>query len=234
MSVELNPHNYTNMNFISFQFVAADFFKKESRGPRGFLPRPLLRAGESVAPPPYPGNWLRSFAWSDTIGERSRFIILNHFAMNKTLLWVIIIVAVIVGLWFVFWNKGTKPEPVIPELEVEQPQVGREIIVQLSEQNNSGVSGFAYIQEVEDDLVVALALSGAPENVAQPAHIHRNNCEDIGGVLHPLEFPVNNYSSTNLSLTMDELLSQAPISINVHKSADEAQVYVACGNIEVE
>jgi len=35
-------------------FVAADFFKKESRSPRGFLPRPLLRAGESITPPPYP------------------------------------------------------------------------------------------------------------------------------------------------------------------------------------
>ena len=34
--------------------LAADFFKKESRSPRGFLPRPLLRAGESVAPPPLP------------------------------------------------------------------------------------------------------------------------------------------------------------------------------------
>ena len=29
-----------------------NFAKKESRNPRGFLPRPLLRAGESVAPPP--------------------------------------------------------------------------------------------------------------------------------------------------------------------------------------
>jgi len=28
--------------------------KKESRSPRGFLPRPLLRAGESIAPPPSP------------------------------------------------------------------------------------------------------------------------------------------------------------------------------------
>jgi len=54
MSVELNPHNYTNMNFIFLQFLAADFFKKESRSPRGFLPRPLLCAGESVAPPPLP------------------------------------------------------------------------------------------------------------------------------------------------------------------------------------
>jgi len=36
--------------------VAANFFKKESRSPRGFLPRPLLRAGESEfrTPPPFP------------------------------------------------------------------------------------------------------------------------------------------------------------------------------------
>jgi|GEM_PF-2958834 len=54
MSVELNPHNYTNMNFVFSQFLVADFFKKESRSPRGFLPRPLLRAGESIAPPPLP------------------------------------------------------------------------------------------------------------------------------------------------------------------------------------
>ena len=39
-----------------FNFVAADFFKKESRSPRGFLPRPLLRAGETAfrTPPPFP------------------------------------------------------------------------------------------------------------------------------------------------------------------------------------
>ena len=54
MSVETNSHNYTNMNSIFSQFVAANFLKKESRSPRGFLPRPLLRAGESVAPPPLP------------------------------------------------------------------------------------------------------------------------------------------------------------------------------------
>ena len=37
-------------------FLAANFFKKESRSPRGFLPRPLLHAGESEfrTPPPFP------------------------------------------------------------------------------------------------------------------------------------------------------------------------------------
>ena len=56
MSVETNSHNYTNMNLILSQIFVArpNFAKRKSRSPRGFLPRPLLRAGESIAPPPYP------------------------------------------------------------------------------------------------------------------------------------------------------------------------------------
>jgi hypothetical protein len=39
-----------------FNFVRQIFLKKESRSPRGFLPRPLLRAGETAfrTPPPFP------------------------------------------------------------------------------------------------------------------------------------------------------------------------------------
>jgi hypothetical protein len=51
-----NKHS-KNLRFFQYvfsDFLAANFFKKESRSPRGFLPRPLLRAGESVAPPPLP------------------------------------------------------------------------------------------------------------------------------------------------------------------------------------
>lgn len=51
-----NKHS-KNLRFFQYVFsdlVAANFFKKESRSPRGFLPRPLLRAGETIAPPPYP------------------------------------------------------------------------------------------------------------------------------------------------------------------------------------
>src|SRR3989344_2289073 len=41
---------------VFIDFVAANFFKKESRSPRGFLPPPFLRAGESECrtPPPFP------------------------------------------------------------------------------------------------------------------------------------------------------------------------------------
>jgi len=43
MSVETNPHNYTNMNLIFSQFLPARNLPKEKRGASGgFLPRPLL------------------------------------------------------------------------------------------------------------------------------------------------------------------------------------------------
>ena len=53
-----NKHSKNRRFFqcIVSDFVAANFSKKESRSPRGFLPRPLLRAGESEfrTPPPFP------------------------------------------------------------------------------------------------------------------------------------------------------------------------------------
>src|SRR3990167_7612133 len=41
---------------VFFKELGIDFLKKESRSPRGFLPRPLLRTGESEfhTPPPFP------------------------------------------------------------------------------------------------------------------------------------------------------------------------------------
>ena len=37
-----------------FNVARLNFVKRKSRSPRGVLPRPLLRAGESLAPPPQP------------------------------------------------------------------------------------------------------------------------------------------------------------------------------------
>ena len=37
-----------------FMEARQNFAKTKSRSPRGFLPRPLLRAGESIIPPPLP------------------------------------------------------------------------------------------------------------------------------------------------------------------------------------
>ncbi|MCH8986716.1 hypothetical protein IIA94_00915 [Patescibacteria group bacterium] len=113
----------------------------------------------------------------------------------------------------------------------EEPTEVSEVEVNLQEQNESGESGTAVITEVGGRIRVVLSLTGAPEDVVQPAHIHMNSCANLGGVEYPLEFPTNGSSETMLEISMAELQAGLPLSVNVHKSPEEAGVYVACGNI---
>ena len=107
-------------------------------------------------------------------------------------------------------------------------------VVNLQTQNNSGQSGTATLTAMDGQTKVVLSVSGGPAEIAQPAHIHNKNCADIGGVLYPLTSVINGDSETILNVPLDTILSQLPLSINVHKSAQEASVYVACGDIGAE
>lgn len=94
----------------------------------------------------------------------------------------------------------------------------------------------------------------APE--AHPAHIHSGTCEDLGDVVYPLNeiggesldstpeatpesaaegLPgdVLGFSVTSVEVSIDDLLAEEH-AINVHESAENLDVYIACGNIEGE
>jgi len=148
--------------------------------------------------------------------------------MNKYILIVGIVVVAGIGLYM--WNTGTVTQAPVPA-EVNESEEMNEVVVNLQEQNGSGESGTATITEVEGGVKVGLSLIGAPEGVVQPAHIHVNACADIAGVQYPLEFPTNGSSETMLRVSMAELQVGLPLSVNVHKSVEEASVYVACGDI---
>src|SRR3989338_6628699 len=126
---------------------------------------------------------------------------------NKLIISIIVAVVIVLGaLWYFMTMQPAEEQKSATETPTE-------LTVMLNEQN------------------VVLNLSGAPENVTQPAHIHLNNCANIGGVKYPLSFPINGYSETTINATMEETLNSLPLSINVHKSTSEASVYVACGDI---
>jgi len=148
--------------------------------------------------------------------------------MNKYILIVGIVVLAGIGLYM--WSTSTVTQAPA-STEVNEPKEVNEVVVNLMEQNGSGESGTATITEVEGGVKVVLSLIGAPEGVVQPAHIHVNACADIAGVQYPLEFPTNGSSETMLEVFMNELQAGLPLSVNVHKSAEEASVYVACGDI---
>ncbi len=106
-----------------------------------------------------------------------------------------------------------------------------DIMVNLSEQNDSSQSGTATISEENGKAVVTLSLSGGNFTTPQPAHVHIGACPTPGAVKYPLTNVVSGKSSTTLAVDKKTLLSQLPLAINVHKSAAEVTVYTACGDV---
>jgi len=105
--------------------------------------------------------------------------------------------------------------------------------------------------------VIGLIAAGGPAAVAQdstpqageaqlarPAHIHENACANIGGIVAPLNDLTapsgpqvglrkayeTESSFTNVPMTIDQMLA-SDHSLNVHMSADQMGVYIACGDI---
>ncbi len=105
------------------------------------------------------------------------------------------------------------------------------VLVTLAEQNASGESGTAKLWEKDGKVVVAIKVTGEPEGADQPAHIHVGACPNPGAVLHPLTNVVDGKSETTLNTTLAELEAKGPLAINLHKSAAESKVYIACGDI---
>lgn len=80
---------------------------------------------------------------------------------------------------------------------------------------------------------------------AHPVHIHSGNCDELGEVVAPLtdlttpegdrvgqrnRAAQGDTSYTNVPLTMDAILAEDH-AINAHLSADQIDVYIACGEI---
>lgn len=107
----------------------------------------------------------------------------------------------------------------------------RKLVVNLLADNNSGQSGYAEIKEVNGKAKVEIKLFGAPLNSIEPAHIHVGNRPNLGAVKYPLNNVVNGLSETTLSISLDQLLSERPLGINVHKSAAEMNISVSSGNL---
>jgi hypothetical protein len=108
------------------------------------------------------------------------------------------------------------------------------ITVDLAEENESGQSGTATLTPNDDGTFeVTIELSPAGE-APQPAHIHEGTCPDVGDVAIALNDVVDGTSTTeNVDFPLEDVLrTDSPgYAINVHKSAAESDVYVACGDI---
>jgi hypothetical protein len=111
------------------------------------------------------------------------------------------------------------------------PIPGHNVTIQLNEQNGSGQSGTATLNDSSGQLMVTVNLSNG-SSVPQPAHIHQGTCANLNPApAYPLTSVVDGKSETSLSSVGLSALLGGQYAINVHKSAAEASVYVACGDI---
>ncbi|MBI4094364.1 MAG: hypothetical protein HY436_00995, partial [Candidatus Liptonbacteria bacterium] len=138
--------------------------------------------------------------------------------------YVIAAVAVVAALAVLFWRSDRTVAPTLDSLGAPG------VTVTLAEQNDSGERGTAAVGRTADGNVrVTMNLRGAPQN-PQPAHIHLGSCANLGAVKYPLSSVIDGASETVIDIPFSELQANLPLAVNVHKSADEVQVYVACGD----
>ena len=77
---------------------------------------------------------------------------------------------------------------------------------------------------------VIISIAPGPAGIGQPVHVHEGMCPGVGAVAFPLTNVVDGTSTTVLDAPLPSVVTGTR-SINVHKSQDEIQVYVSCGNI---
>ena len=108
----------------------------------------------------------------------------------------------------------------------------QDVSVNLGPLSSSGESGTATLSDVGGNKTkVVIAVTGQPANVPQPVHVHKGTCAQID--------PAPAYGLTTLTDGKSETVIDQPLSslqrerfaINGHKSAQEANTYVFCGDI---
>ena len=103
------------------------------------------------------------------------------------------------------------------------------LTIAVTAQNDSGQSGTATLSADGDQTRVVIDLGNSPGG-PQPAHIHTGTCANLGGIAYNLEFPRDGKSTSTVAAPLSALQT-GNFAINVHRSPQEANVYVPCGDI---
>lgn len=150
---------------------------------------------------------------------------------TNAMIGIIAVVIIVVGgiAYYAYNNKATNTSESKNTTTQSAPK--KTATVKLFEQNDSKESGTVTLTEAGEKVEVAIKIDGEPADANQPAHIHAGVCPNPGGVLYPLNPVIGGSSTTMIDVTLDTLLSQLPLAINLHKTATELKAYVSCGDI---
>ena len=105
----------------------------------------------------------------------------------------------------------------------------QETTVTIGETGGSGMTGTAMLRPMGNQTMVTVQLQNAPG--PHPIHFHEGTCASFAPqVKIPLTTVQNGTSETTVDASVSDLMAM-PHVINVHKSPQEAAIYVACGDV---
>ena len=153
---------------------------------------------------------------------------------NTALVVVIILLLVLAGLIYFLAQQPVTQETLPAEekngatMEENLEQAVLQVVYNPAEGFNAADS--VSLNEDEDATRVVIRYNDGSQ-VPQPAHIHEGSCENLGGVKYALSDVVGGVSETLVPVLLSELQAGLPLAVNVHKSAEEVDVYLACGDL---
>ncbi|OGZ43053.1 MAG: hypothetical protein A2719_01670 [Candidatus Ryanbacteria bacterium RIFCSPHIGHO2_01_FULL_45_22] len=139
---------------------------------------------------------------------------------------IVAVAVIILGAWYYYQKNASVSEtPVRNELE------NKMIRVRLDPLNGSGQMGTAFLRQKDTMVYVDINVLGAPATSLQPAHIHTGACPNPGEVIYSLNASQKGVSGTLLDTSLEQIIDQLPLAINIHASENDLKTYTACGNI---
>ena len=120
------------------------------------------------------------------------------------------------------------------------PTTGEAVTYQLVERSNSGVSGSATLEELDDGTSkLTIDLNGTPSNGLHPSHIHMNTAAEGGDIIVSLNEVDGSTGMSETIISQDDNGNMVTYQdllnidgyINVHLSADDLGTIVAQGDI---
>ena len=110
-------------------------------------------------------------------------------------------------------------------------QAAGPVTVTLKPQNSSGESGTATLSDEGGKTKVVVSVTGQPAGTPQPMHIHKGTCATLDPKpTYGLPTLIDGKSEATVDVSLNDL-QMGGFAINGHKSAQEASVYVYCGEI---
>lgn len=159
---------------------------------------------------------------------------------------IIIIFAALVVIGGLLFSSGKEDQPIADETAGTEPIAiaPRKINVVLAALGESIQTGQAVLSEVEGRASITAVVNSFASTTEQPVQIFKGTCANPGELAYALTKLGQSsdtgtagtdlgVSDTVLDVSLDEVLAQGPLAIAVRKTAQEAHISVACGDIVV-